>query len=114
MIATSRQTARERTTTTAAPLVVAQIRLAEYEWGNRQMEAAARELLDSSPHVDLVHVSEHAGWSLWFARSVEHPERLIVVGSANDRARYSGEAADIRAQLATRERLYLSPITRGA
>ena len=101
-----------RTTTAAPPVVVAQIHLAEYEWGNRIMEAAAREVLDNAPHVDLVHVSEHAGWGLWFARSVEHPERLIVVGSANDRARFSGEAAEIRERLYSRERLYLPTITR--
>lgn len=109
MIATQ---TRPRTTTAAPPVVVAQIHLAEYEWGNRQMETAARELLATSPHVELVHVSEHAGWGLWFSRSAENPERLIVVGSANDRARYSGEAAQIREQLATRERLYLPVITR--
>ena len=105
---------RPRTTATAPPVVVAQIQLSADEWGNRIMEAAAREVLDSSPHVDLVHVSEHAGWALTFARSTEHPERLLVIGSANDRAIYSGEAARLREQLATRELLYLPPITRGA
>ena len=104
---------RPRTTTTAPPVVVAQIQLSADEWGNRIMEAAAREVLDSSPHVDLVHVSEHAGWALTFARSTEHLERLIVVGSANDRARFAGEAAEIRQQLANRERVYLPTITRG-
>ncbi len=111
MIATAQQT-RPRTTTTAPPVVVAQIRLADDEYGNRIMEAAAREVLATSPHVDVCYVAEHAGWGIWYARSTENPERLIVVGSANDRARYSGEAAQIREQLATRERLYLSPITR--
>ena len=110
MIATK---TRPRTTTTAPPVVVAQIHLAEYEWGNRQMEAAAREVLDTSPHVEICYVAEHAGWALWFARSAEEQNRLIVVGSANDRAIYSGEAAQIREQLATRERLYLPTITRG-
>ena len=73
------------------PLTVAWIALGEDEWGNELMRQRALEFFEARPDVDVVHVDEHSGWWLWFARRSlvevgEYDDPLVICGTANDQA----------------------------
>ena len=74
------------------PLVVALIALSDDEWGNELMHQRALEFFEARPDVDIVHVDEHSGWFLWFARRSliatvgENDDPLVICGTANDQA----------------------------
>ncbi len=68
------------------------IHLASDEWGHEKMWEVAREAFVVYPETDVVEVYEHAGWFLMYL-----PDGTIV-GTANDRARLNGKAAEFWAQ----------------
>ncbi len=70
------------------------VQLADGEYGNYLMEKVAREILDSRPEVDFVHVSEHGGWFLEYARGEHQRSSLLIVGTANDAAHLSARAIE--------------------
>jgi len=78
--------------------------LADREWGNDKMLAAATEEYAKMPPKTeaLMNVHEHGGWWLQFYFNPGYPKG-IVVGTANDAARFSPEVEKIRGRLANAE-----------
>lgn len=74
------------------------IRMGEGEYGNALMEQAAREYAQANPNLEnlVITVYEHGGWFLqWFVDG----DNLVVVGTANDMARFQPEQEKVRAYL---------------
>lgn len=65
---------------------------ADDEWGNETMARIARERFEKDHTIDIVEVSEHAGWHLSFNRDG------LVVGTANDVVVWSDEVKTWRRQ----------------
>lgn len=82
-------------------LYIQHVHLGAKEWGNELMLQIATEILDNETNKDkilVVHVYEHAGWWLQYAKL---DGEIIVVGTANDAAVMKGKPELFRQRYVT-------------
>lgn len=78
------------------------IYLNDREWGNSKMEQAAIEYATSHPEKRplICNVHEHGGWWLqYYFNDSLHRCKPIVVGTANDSAKFDAYVNELRRQL---------------
>jgi hypothetical protein len=86
------------------------IYLADNEWqSDGSMERVAREAFANDPELTLVSVCEHGGWWLQY---VMDDDRLLIIGTANDLAKFSPEQMEIKQKLRASKWTYRECIRR--